>query len=81
MRTSTRRRAKLLSTLTGGSALIAMGLLAVAHDEGRPAAVTASNMTIGQTTTETAPAVSIAPSTLTAPVARPALKAPRPKGF
>lgn len=81
VRTRTLRRAKLLSALTGGIALIVMGLLAVAHDQTTPGTMTASDMTLGQTTTEQSTANHLTPSTLTVTVATPALKATRPKGF
>ncbi|GAB7071461.1 hypothetical protein JCM12141A_57500 [Mycolicibacterium hodleri] len=82
MTTRTRTGLKSLAAVMGGAALVVLGLAAVAQDETSPAAVTASTMTMGQTTTETAQHVSLTPSTVVVvPAAAPVLKAPRPKGF
>ena len=81
MRTCTRRRIKSLSALTGVSAVIVMGLAAVAQDQERTDIAEMlpppPGVTIGQTTTEAAVPPSVAPTS----IARPALRAQRPRGY
>ena len=77
----TRKGAKAPAALIGGAALIVLGLSAVAQDRATPAAVTASGMTLGQTTTVPTQHASVASTMVVVPVARPAVKASRPKGF
>ncbi len=82
MRTSTRKDLESLAALIGVAALIVLGLSAVAQDEASPAAVTASTMSTGETTTVATGHVIVTPSTVVVgPVAAPAVKARRPKGF
>lgn len=69
-----RTRVKLLSAVIGGSALVAMGALAVAinpQPTARPAFVSSGGMSTGVTVTTTTP-----PATLETSVASPTDKAP-----
>lgn len=60
----------------GSCALAVGGALVVMASQDPTATVTASTMSVGQTTTATSP-----PTTMPIPVATPGLKAKRPKGF
>jgi hypothetical protein len=64
------------SAAIGASALITLGVLAVAIDQADTATTTSGTMSFGQTVTTTTP-----PSAPPTSVATPNMKAAKPKGF
>jgi hypothetical protein len=70
------RRAKLLTAVMAASVLTGMGAFALASNQESMTTDSAGPMSVGQTTTSTP-----APATMSVPMAKPPVKAPRPKGF